>query len=193
MNLLPGCEGRGTDCLDAAMVRPNKETIMPKKKTNVAEATPEAEIQTEAPIETPAEPVVATATEEPTPEAKQKKKARKKKEVATSGVTTLADLAAASAVHMETEGKSAGPIASYSMELRVAQDELGETTPLADLTPERVTEFYACKRVTKLRSGKNKSQLSVDKTRRVLRLALVWAAERGIIAKAPIPEVERAK
>ncbi len=162
---------------------------MPKKKTNVAEATPEAEIQTEAPIETLAEP----AAEAPAPEAKPQKKARKKKEAAISGVTTLADLAAAYAVQMEEDGKSGGTIASYGMELRVAQDELGAETLLADLTPERVTEFYACKRVTKLRSGKNKSQLSIDKTRRVMRLALVWAAERGIIAKAPLPESTEAK
>ncbi len=73
---------------------------------------------------------------------------------------------------------------------RLAQDELGAETPLADLTPERVAEFYTSKRVTKLRSGKQKSQLSIDKTRRVLRLALVWAAERGIVENAPIPEVE---
>jgi len=185
MSLLPPGDFRGIDCLDAAMVRPNQETIMPKQKTNVAEATPEAEIQTEAPTDTPAKPVA----DAPAPEAPPKKKARRKKEAAVSGVTTLADLAAAYAVHMENEGKSAGTIASYSMELRVAQDELGEGTPLADLTPERVGEFYACKRVTKLKSGKAKSQLSIDKTRRVLRLALVWAAERGIIAKAPIPEI----
>jgi len=189
MSLLPPGEGRGTDCLDAAMVRPNQETIMPKKKTNVAEATPEAGIQTETPIETPAEATV----EEPAPETPPKKKARKKKEAAVSGVATLADLAAAYAVHMENEGKSAGTIASYSMELRVAMDELGETTPLADLTPERVCEFFNSKRVTKLKSGKAKSQLSIDKTRRVLRLALVWAAERGIISRAPLPEQTETK
>jgi hypothetical protein len=94
---------------------------------------------------------------------------------------------------MKNDGKSAGTIASYSMELRLAQDELGAETVLSDLTPERVAEFFNSKRVTKLRSGKNKSQLSIDKTRRVLRLALVWAAERGIIAKAPIPEPVESK
>ncbi len=122
------------------------------------------------------------------PEPPKPKKGRKKKDTVTPNVTTLADLAAAYAVQMEEDGKSGGTIASYGMELRVAMDELGETTPLADLTPERVAEFYNSKRVTKLKSGKAKSQLSVDKTRRVLRLALVWAAERGIIAKAPLPE-----
>jgi hypothetical protein len=172
----------------AAMVRPKENADMGKKKQNVAEATTEAGItRNEAPVKAQAE----TATEsELVPESLPLKKGRKKKGAATSGVTTLADLAAAYAVHMENEGKSGGTIASYSMELRVAQDVLGEGTLLADLTPERVGEFYTCKRVTKLRSGKNKSQLSIDKTRRVLRLALVWAADRGIISKAPLPEVD---
>jgi len=61
-------------------------------------------------------------------------------------------------------------------------------TPIADITPEKVHAFFTSKRVTKLRSGRNKSQLSIDKTRRVLRLALVWAEDSGVIAKAPLPE-----
>ena len=161
---------------------------MGKKK--VAEATTEAEIATtEIPIETPAAPESATATEETAPEPKSRKARKKKFE----GVATLADLASAYATQMESDGKSNGTIASYGMELKIAQDELGAETPLAELTPEQVEKFFNSKRVTKLRSGKNKSQLSIDKTRRVLRLALLWAAERGIIAKAPIPETEVAK
>ena len=161
---------------------------MPKKK--VAEEMPEAEITNEATTEM--QPETTTATVEPAPEPKPKK-GRKKKVSIPSGTATLADISAAYLAHMEEAGKSNGTIASYSMELRVAQDELGETTLVADLTPEHVGEFFTSKRVTKLRSGKNKSQLSIDKTRRVLRLALVWAAERGIIAQAPIPELTPAK
>jgi hypothetical protein len=165
---------------------------MPKKK-NVAEALPEAEITTNEPtIE--AQPETATATEEPAPEAEPPKKAKgKKKAKLPSGNATLADIAAGYLAHMEEAGKSDGTVSSYRMELKTAMDELGETTPVADLTIERVHDFFTSKRVTKLRSGKNKSQLSIDKTRRVLRLALVWAAERGIIATAPIPEPTPAK
>jgi len=47
--------------------------------------------------------------------------------------------------------------------------------------------------VTKLRSGKSKAKPSIDKTRRVLRLALCWAAERGIVSTAPIPGPTPAK
>jgi hypothetical protein len=167
---------------------------MGRKKKEVADAAQaEAVTTTEAPSESPVEtqPETAIATE-PAPEAPAPKKAKRKKSVA--GVTTLADLAVAYAVDMEEQqGKSDGTIASYKMELKTAMAELGEETPLADLSPERVQDFFTCKRVTKLRSGKAKSQLSIDKTRRVLRLALVWAEERGIVKKAPLPEAEPAK
>jgi hypothetical protein len=79
------------------------------------------------------------------------------------------------------------------MELKTAMDELGETTPIADIMVERVQEYFDSARVTKLRSGKHKAKPSIDKTRRVLRLALCWAAERGIVAAAPIPEPTPAK
>ena len=94
--------------------------------------------------------------------------------------------------HMDRTGKSSGTISSYTMELRLAQEELGEDTLLADLTSERVATYFACRRVTKLKSGRAKSQLSIDKTCRVLRLALVHAADKGLIERAPLPEKARA-
>jgi hypothetical protein len=170
------------------MVRPNTETVMPRKKKNEAGTTTTIETPSE-PAESSAEPIAPEAT--PDPEPARPKKSRKKS--VPSGIATLADLAAAYAVQMENDGKSNGTIASYSMELKLAQDELGAETPLADLTPAKVETFFNSKRVTKLRSGKQKSQLSIDKTRRVLRLALVWAAERGIIERARLPEPTEAK
>jgi hypothetical protein len=154
--------------------------------TTTNEATNETPI--EATVETQPETAVAT---EPPPEAeppKPKKVKGKKKASTPTGNATLADIAAGYLAHMEEAGKSDGTISSYRMELKTAAAELGEDTPIADITPEKVQAFFDSKRVTKLRSGKNKSQLSIDKTRRVLRLALVWAEERGIVAKAPLPE-----
>jgi hypothetical protein len=161
------------------------------KKKNVAEAAPEAETTNETVIE--ALPETATATE-PAPEPEPPKKTKgKKKAKLPSGNATLADVVAGYLAHMEEAGKSDGTISSYRMELKTAMDELGETTPVAEITTDRVQEYFDSKRVTKLRSGKNKAKPSIDKTRRVLRLALVWAAERGIVAKAPIPEPVPAK
>jgi hypothetical protein len=58
--------------------------------------------------------------------------------------------------------------------------DLGKHMPAADLTADRILAFFASERVTKTRSGRTKSPLSVDKTRRVLRHALAWGVERRI-------------
>jgi hypothetical protein len=73
------------------------------------------------------------------------------------------------------------------MELKLALRELGETTPLADLTSEKVGGFFASAAVTKTRHGKHKAKATIDKTRRVLRLALVWAQDEKLVEVAPIP------
>ena len=101
---------------------------------------------------------------------------------------TLHDACVRYLKHMDKTGKSAGTIASYTMELRLAQEELGEDTPLAELTPEKVATYFGCKRVTKLKSGRAKSKLSIDKTCRVLRLALMHAADDGLVERAPLHE-----
>ena len=103
---------------------------------------------------------------------------------------TMADLAEGYLKHLEDEGKSHGTCFSYSMELRVACSELGEKTKIASLTAKRVGTFFDSDRVTLLKSGKPKSQLSIDKTRRVLRQALVFAVERKWLKVAPLPCVD---
>jgi hypothetical protein len=94
---------------------------------------------------------------------------------------TLADLAAGYLAHLEASGKSEGTMFSYRLELAVAMSELGKDTPVRDLRAERVKAFFESERVTKTRSGSTKSPLSIDKTRRVLRQAIAWGAERGVV------------
>ena len=48
--------------------------------------------------------------------------------------------------------------------------------------------FFGCDRVMKTRTDLEKAPPSCLKTRRVLRQCLVWAAEAGLIARAPLPE-----
>jgi hypothetical protein len=153
---------------------------MGKKKTKVNEAT-EAVVTTEA---------VATAPTEPKPR-------RKKTNAADADVqaevpptpevepapptATLEDLATGYLTHLEETGKSQGTVFSYRLELAVALDELGATTPVRELTAERVEAFFATDRVTKTRAGVLKARVSVEKTKRVLRQAIEWGVERGIV------------
>ena len=110
-----------------------------------------------------------------------------KKTSKTNPNLTLEQLSRAYLDAIEKDGKSVGTCFSYLMELKVATSELGAETLVSTLTAQQIEKFNNSKRVTKLKSGKPKSQLSIDKTRRVLRLALAWAEQSGLIEKSPIP------
>jgi hypothetical protein len=105
---------------------------------------------------------------------------------------TVAELTDRYIEHLEESHKSHGTIFSYGMELKLALAELGAETKIASLTPKKVQAFYESDRVTKTKKGRQKSKLSIDKTRRVLRMALEWAAAEGLIETAPIPKSENA-
>jgi hypothetical protein len=112
---------------------------------------------------------------------------RKKATNATTEPITLAKLSEKYLEHMEQDGKSVGTCFSYTMELKTAIAELGADTIVSEITPALVEKFNACDRVMRLKSGKPKAPPSYLKTQRVLRLALTWAAQNGLIATAPYP------
>lgn len=151
-----------------------------------------------------------TKATNPTPKASKKKATRTVVEERATSEATHDDVATTTAIaepapgevsaslqdlgivyvgHLKAAGKSDKTIASYRFDFMHAIEELGAATKLDAITPERVLEYFTCERVMKLRSGKPKSQLSIDKTRRVLRQALEWAVEAKLIEKAPLPEV----
>jgi hypothetical protein len=156
---------------------------MAKKKTNVEpvatdvvaeQPTMASGIEQDAPapeIETPA----------PAPKPKKSKK-QKPTDI------TLEELCARYITHLEEVGKSQGTLFSYRLELVTALDELGKDKKLADLTSARVLEFFTSDRVMKTRTGIAKARPTFLKTQRVLRLALVWAQDAGLIENAPLPE-----
>jgi hypothetical protein len=116
------------------------------------------------------------------------KKSKKSASATIDPSLTLRDLSGRYIEHLKEGGWSQGTAFSYSMELQLAQSELGADTRVAEITPEQVAAYFECARVTRLKGGKKlKAEPSVAKTRRVLRLALAWAAQAGLIAASPIP------
>ena len=111
-------------------------------------------------------------------------------EVAGNAPGTLAAVAEGYLAAIQRNGRSAGTAASYRADLNVALKFVGADTAVADLTVDRVREFFLDRRVTHTRSGKPKNPVTVAKTRRILRLALCWAAEEGMIPAAPIPTLD---
>jgi hypothetical protein len=133
------------------------------------EVTPASE---PAPTPGPAEPT----SSDPAPVPKPSKRKTTTK--------TLADVFAGYLKHLDDRGGSAGTVASYRMELEMAGKALGIDTPVSALTDAQVAAYFESDPVTKKRNGKPKSSLSIDKTRRVLRQALVWAGHADLVPTA---------
>ena len=124
-----------------------------------------------------------------TAQTKKTKAARRQptRQRATEPAATLAEVADGFLAHLDRRGKTASTIASYRADLGIALRHFGPKTKATDITAKHVAAFNACAAVTKTRAGKAKAKPGVEKTRRVLRLGLVWAAEAGLIKNAPIP------
>src|SRR6185436_10933895 len=104
----------------------------------------------------------------------KKKRAPPNADVAqiTNDTLTLGYLAREYVQHLEAVDKSPSTVFGYKMDLDIAQSEMGADTPLAVLTEDWIRKYYECERVTRTKSGAPKAKPTIDKTRRVLRLAL---------------------
>jgi hypothetical protein len=161
---------------------------MPKKKTNVEPVATDVVAEQPTMASGIEQDVAAPVNEAPTTEPRAPKQKKAKKSKPTTTDVTLEDVATRYLAHLEEVGKSQGTTFSYRLELTTALDELGRETKLAGLTPARVLEFFICDRVMKTKTGVAKARPTFLKTQRVLRLALVWAQDAGLIEKAPLPE-----
>ena len=165
----------------------------PKKKAAARAANPKANdnatvavAEPEATGEAQAEP---TQTEDlGTGSAVLPKKSKGKKQ---AGGLTFAELAEQYLENLAELGKSQGTCFSYRGELALAIEQLGAETKVADLCVSQVQGFFECASVTRTRTGKLKSPLSIAKTQRVLRQALAFAMAKGWIDAAPLPEVTK--
>lgn len=100
---------------------------------------------------------------------------------------TLADAAKGFLEKLEADGASESTVSGYRRELNVAMDHFGEAKLLALIQPHEVQAYFECPAVMVARNGSPKAQPSYDRTRRVLRLALCWAVEHGLLETAPLP------
>lgn len=107
-------------------------------------------------------------------------------EPATGGVSLTA-LGERFLKHLEAIGKSRATVFSYSIDVGLFCRELGTEMDVATITADRFAEFFASDAVTKTRTGKPKSKLTIDKSRRVARQVLEFAVADGIIEKSPVP------
>jgi hypothetical protein len=144
----------------------------------------EAAAPADVPVPTnPTETAPVAVAETP---AKPKRKKPAKSEPTCLEPTTLATIFAGYLASLDERGGSSGTISSYRMELDLAAKALGTDTLVSTLTDTQVAAYFESDPVTRKRNGKPKSPLSIDKTRRVLRQALVWAGHADLVPSAEV-------
>ncbi|MBK9386567.1 MAG: hypothetical protein IPN34_17275 [Planctomycetes bacterium] len=122
------------------------------------------------------------------------KKAKSKATKKTAKPTwTLTQAALAYLESLKVARKSESTVSAYAADLDLATEVLGAETPIAALTEADVERFNASQQVTTTKSGRAKAQPTVDRSRRVLRLALTFAEQQGAIEKVPIEAKPRTK
>jgi hypothetical protein len=119
-------------------------------------------------------------TTKPAPKAKKSKKSKP--------TWTLTECALAYLESLKAARKSESTINAYAADLDLATEVLGGETPIAQLTIADIERFNASQQVTTTKSGRAKAQPTIDRSRRVLRLALTFAEQQGAIDAAPLPE-----
>ena len=101
---------------------------------------------------------------------------------------TLHEATQAYLEHLKGEGKKERTLYTYGKDLEQIEAFFGASRKLTGILAPRVGKFFRSDALLKLPSGKKRSQPTVEKTKRVLRMLLVWAHETGRIDKLPLPK-----
>lgn len=92
------------------------------------------------------------------------------------------------------QGKNKRTIYAYGKDCEQILAHFGADKQLNKLIPAQVARFYVSEELLKIKSsGKERAHVSVERTKRVLRLILVWAQRQGYIANIPLPNKVKPK
>ena len=96
--------------------------------------------------------------------------------------------------HLKQIGKAEPTIYTYGQDLALAVGYFGADKDLAKLIPAQVAGFFKSEAMNKVSgSGREKSIITITKTRRVFRQMLVFCKEKGWIATVPLTKDELVK
>jgi len=95
--------------------------------------------------------------------------------------------------HLKDDGKNERTVEVYGRCLENVAAYFGTDKPLGKLTPATIGTFFKSDAFLKKPNGKAKSEITLTQNRRVLRMMLVWAHEKGFLADIPLPKAEMKK
>ncbi|MBK9386514.1 MAG: hypothetical protein IPN34_17005 [Planctomycetes bacterium] len=129
-----------------------------------------------------------TTDAQTTKPAAKKPKSKSSKKPAIKPTWTLTECALAYLESLKVARKSESTVNAYAADLDLATEVLGTETPIAQITLADVERFNASEPVLRTKSGRDKAMPTIERSRRVLRLALVFAEQQGALESAPIAE-----
>ena len=95
--------------------------------------------------------------------------------------------------YLTDEGKNERTVAVYGRCLENVATHFGADKPLGKLTPATIGTFFKSDALLKKPNGKAKSEITVTQNKRVFRMLLVWAQEKGFLTEVPLPKSEMKK
>ena len=101
---------------------------------------------------------------------------------------TLHEAAKAYIEHLQTQGKTERTLYTYGKDFEQIEAFFGAERKLTGILVPHVGKFFKSDALLKLSSGKERAKPTVEKTKRVLRMFLIWAKETGRIDKLPLPK-----
>jgi len=102
--------------------------------------------------------------------------------------STLHEAAKAYIEHLRTQGKTERTLYTYGKDFEQIEAFFGAERKLTSILVPHVGKFFKSDVLLKLQNGKERAKPTVDKTKRVLRMFLIWAKETGLIDKLPLPK-----
>jgi hypothetical protein len=112
----------------------------------------------------------------------------------TKKTVTIKDAAARYIEHLRKVGKKERTLYTYGADLQLAIDHFGEDKDIAKLIPAQVAGFFKSDAMNKVpKSGREKSIITITKTRRVFRQMLVFCKEQGLVEKVVLTKDEMAR
>ena len=90
--------------------------------------------------------------------------------------------------HLRSQGKKERTLYTYGKDFEQIEGFFGSERKLSAILTPHVGKFFKSDVLLKLPSGRERSQPTVEKTKRVLRMFLIWARETGRIDKLPLPK-----
>ena len=90
--------------------------------------------------------------------------------------------------YLASQGKKERTLYTYGKDLEQIEAFFGADRKLTGILAPHVGKFFRSDAFLKLPSGKERSQPTVEKTKRVLRMFLVWAHETDRSDEFPLPK-----